>query len=154
MDINKELVAIKDKNEIQETLILYTVAVDTRNWELLKNIFIKDAKALYGDEKIDLLIKCSSLKEITEMCKNSLNGCGPTQHLFGNFRINLNDMLASSICSAHIGHVGKEPNQSERWDIWAEYQDNWTKTVNGWRIKDRRMRVLQEFGDRKKVLSP
>ena len=43
MDINKELIAIQNRNEIQETLMLYTVAVDTRNWELLKNIFVKDA---------------------------------------------------------------------------------------------------------------
>ncbi|MDG2061016.1 MAG: nuclear transport factor 2 family protein [SAR86 cluster bacterium] len=149
-----EFIVLQDRIEIQETSIAYTFALDSRNWELLKNIFTEDATAIYGSDEIGLKISCSSRQEIIEMCQNSLNGCGPTQHLFSNFRINLNGNIASSVCYAQIGHVGKEPNQNEYWEIWAEYHDNWTKIDKGWRINDRKMIVTQEFGDREKVLGP
>ena len=88
------------------------------------------------------------------MCKDNLNGCGPTQHLFGNFRIKINGNKAKSKCSAQVGHVGKSPNENETYEMWGEYQDKWKKKADGWKIIERRLIVLNEFGNRDKVLGP
>ncbi len=152
--LGEEEVLILDRIEIEEKLVAYAVALDQRNWEALNEIFIEEAKAVYGSKEIGLEIECNSREEIIEMCKNSLNGCGPTQHLFGNFRIQVSQDIAESKCSAQVGHVGKAPNQKETYEMWGEYQDKWEKINDSWRIVERRLIVLNEFGDRDKVLSP
>jgi hypothetical protein len=148
------ITSLADKLSIEDNLITYAVSLDKRDWKELESLFDKNASAEYGSQELGLHYKCTSRQEIIKMCEDNLNGCGPTQHLFGNFRININGNIASSTCSAHIGHVGKEPNQKKYWEIWAEYHDCWTKKDGKWRINARRMIVTQEFGDSEKILGP
>ena len=76
-----------DYTLIKNLLIDYSVALDTRNWQLLDKVFHENAVASYGGEEIGVLFKSISRQEIISMCKQNLGGCGPTQHLLGNFRI-------------------------------------------------------------------
>ena len=75
-------------------------------------------------------------------------GCGE------NFRIKINGNKAKSKCSAQVGHVGKSPNKNETYEMWGVYQDKWKKKTDGWKIIERRLIVLNEFGNRDKVLGP
>ncbi len=154
MNSDSQIKFIFDRTEIQEKLVSYAIALDQRDWKELDKIFVNDAKAVYGDKEIGAEYKCNSREEIRQMCKDNLNGCGPTQHLFGNFRIKINGNKAKSKCSAQVGHVGKSPNENETYEMWGEYQDKWKKKADGWKIIERRLIVLNEFGNRDKVLGP
>ena len=46
------------------------------------------------------------------------------------------------------------PNESEYYEMWGEYQDDWTKVNGEWLIIKRRLRVDNETGNRDKVLAP
>ena len=64
---------------IKRKLILYATAMDTRNWDLVDDIFHEDATAFYGDDNFSF--EPQSREEILIMCKSSLGGCGWTPPL-------------------------------------------------------------------------
>ncbi|MDB9813674.1 nuclear transport factor 2 family protein [Gammaproteobacteria bacterium] len=145
-----------DYKIIKNLLIDYAVALDARNWKSLDKIFHENAVATYGSEDIGILIKSSSRNEIIDMCKQNLNGCGPTQHLLANFRITTtpNSINANSSCYVRVLHIGISPNDNESYEMFGEYQDEWQKFNDQWMIVKRRLRVDFELGNRDKVLSP
>ena len=71
------------KEIIKGKLILYAIALDDRSWNLLDDIFHEDAVATYGNKDIDFVIESKSRADILRMCKDSLGGCGTTQHFHG-----------------------------------------------------------------------
>ena len=147
-----------DKNtlEIKDKLISYATSLDTKDWVALNSVFDKSATAEYGSDSIGLKIKSSSRNEIVSMCKSSLNGCGFTQHLLGNFIININidNENATSKCYVRVYHVGLEPNEKEFYEMFGEYIDDWRLIDNSWFIIHRKLIVNFEKGNREKVLAP
>ena len=145
-----------DYTFIKNLLIDYSVALDTRNWQLLDKVFHENAVASYGGEEIGILFKSISRQEIIDMCKQNLGGCGPTQHLLGNFRIitSSDSMSAHSKCYVRVLHIGQSPNENESYEMFGEYQDEWEKFNDQWLIVKRKLRVDIELGNRDKVLSP
>ncbi len=143
-----------DKDKIKDKLIAYANSLDTRNWDILDNIFHKAATAEYGDDSIGLKINSSSRDEIINMCKSSLNGCGFTQHLLGNFKIEINGNEAASECYVRVYHIGQKPNENEYYEMFGEYIDEWKYINNSWFIIHRKLIVNYERGNRDKVLAP
>ena len=145
-----------DKNtlEIKDKLISYATSLDTKDWVALNSVFDKFATAEYGSDSIGLKIKSSSRNEIVSMCKSSLNGCGFTQHLLGNFIINIDNEHATSKCYARVYHAGLEPNEKEFYEMFGEYIDDWRLIDNSWFIIHRKLIVNFEKGNREKVLAP
>ena len=138
---------------IKRVLIAYATTVDTRNWREFDDIFVESARAVYGSNP-SFQFTCEGRAEIREMCKVNLDGCGPTQHLLTNFQIDIEGEQASSVCSVQAGHFGKGANSDKRYEMWGEYQDDWTKVNGEWLIIKRRLRVDNETGNRDKVLAP
>ena len=140
--------------EIQDKLINYATSLDRRDWDGLNKIFDKSATAEYGSDSIGLKIKSSSRADIINMCRSSLNGCGFTQHLLGNFIINVDSENATSRCYVRVYHVGKEPNDKEFYEMFGEYVDKWKFVNNSWFIIHRKLIVNYEKGNRDKVIAP
>ena len=142
------------KEIIKGKLILYAIALDDRSWNLLDDIFHEDAVATYCNKDIDFVIESKSRADILRMCKDSIGGCGTTQHLLGNFRINIQSAEATSKCYVRAYHVGLEPNANEFYEMYGEYQDQWKLSNGSWMISKRNLRVDHESGNRDKVLAP
>ena len=141
-------------SQIKDKLISYATSLDTRNWVALNAVFDESATAEYGSDSIGLKIKSSSRKEIVNMCKSSLNGCGFTQHLLGNFIINIDNENATSKCYVRVYHAGLEPNEKEFYEMFGEYIADWKLIDNSWFIIHRKLIVNFEKGNREKVLAP
>ena len=146
--------ADNSKEIIKAKLIQYAIALDARAWNHLNDIFHEDAVATYGNKDINFLIETKSRDEILQMCKDSLGGCGTTQHLLGNFRININAMEATSECYVRAYHIGLAANEHEFYEMYGEYQDKWKLFDGNWMIVKRNLRVDHESGNRDKVLAP
>lgn len=123
-----------DRSEIIDVLVRYAVACDSRNWNLFKDIFTPDVETDYGDP-----YKYSTRDELVNMVKSMLGGCGPTQHMISNFRIEMEGSGATSICSVRAFHAGIREAEGKTFEMWGEYQDRLVRTENGWRIKARKL---------------
>ena len=51
---------LDDCKEIERKLINYGIALDSRKWDELNTIFSKDVSAVYGNEKIGMMIESKS----------------------------------------------------------------------------------------------
>ena len=81
-----------DRFAIIATLDCYSECLDTRDWARLEQVFTEDVEMDFGEWKKE------GLEEVTKTIRSYLDGCGPSQHLLGNYRIQLDGDHASSKC--------------------------------------------------------
>ena len=148
LDLQRE---IRDRESIQDVLVAYATAMDTRDWKSLDRIFSKSARAVYGSDPSFQFV-CEDRNEIRALCEANLGGCGPTQHLLANFRILVEQDRAQSVCSVQAGHFGVDQYAESRYEMRGEYRDHLERDKSGWRIVKRHLHVIHEFGDRDHVL--
>ncbi|MDG2334331.1 MAG: nuclear transport factor 2 family protein [Myxococcota bacterium] len=144
---------LADEREIERVLIAYATAVDTRNWPEFDAIFAPSVHAIYGNDPKSQFV-CTDREAVRTMCRENLAGCGPTQHLLANFRIEVDGDAASSICSVQAGHFGRGEARSARYELWGEYRDKWARGPEGWRITHRQLHAIKDFGEPERVLGP
>lgn len=142
------LQTLVDKAAIEAVLLRYAEVCDRRRWALLTKVFHPDVEVNYGDE-----YKLSGRDNVLAMIQSMLGGCGPTQHLMGNFRIAVDGDSADCECYVRAAHAGKGERSELFYEVWAEYQDKLVKVDKQWLITERTMRVYHEVGTRD-VLAP
>jgi hypothetical protein len=143
--------AIQDllyKQAIESVLILYAQACDTRDWSLLDQVFHPEIAVNYGGE-----FKLDGRSQVVAMIQSMLGGCGPTQHLLGNFTINVDGNQAQCHCYVRAAHAGAEDKSELFYEVWAEYKDHLILRNGRWQIDQREMVVHKEIGTRE-ILSP
>ena len=137
-----------DQAAIQDVLHAYARACDEREWSAFENIFCEDISVNYGGE-----FELEGRATVVSMIQSMLGGCGPTQHLLGNFLITLEGHRAKSRCYVRAAHAGLGEEAELYYEVWAEYQDVLVRKPAGWRILQRSMVVHKEVGSRD-VLKP
>lgn len=135
------MAAAEDRFEIIAALDRYAEVLDTREWPGLAGIFTPDAAMDFG------AWRASGLDAITTNIRSYLDGCGPSQHLLGNYRIELAGDLARTRCYVRVMHFGKGEHEGKTYEMWGEYSDEFTRTPAGWRSRLRGARVMMEQGD-------
>jgi 3-phenylpropionate/cinnamic acid dioxygenase small subunit len=140
--------ALEEKDRIKDVLIRYAEACDRRRWELFTQVFRDDAVASYGGE-----FHLHGRSQIVAMIRSMLGGCGPTQHLLGNFQITIHGRLADSRCYVRAAHAGCGAHAGKSYEVWAEYEDHLVREADTWLITRRRMHVYHESGTRE-LLEP
>ena len=137
----------EDRFAVIETLDRYAVALDTRDWSLLDRVFTPDATGDFA------AVRCASREEIRKLIQRMLGGCGPTQHMLGVYRIEISGDEATSTCAIRAHHVGRGAEAQLEFECFGEYRDRLVRTPEGWRIRERAMRVTHETGTRA-ILKP
>jgi len=133
--------AADDRFEIIAALDRYAEVLDTRDWPGLADVFAPDAAMDFG------AWRASGLDAITTNIRSYLDGCGPSQHLLGNYRVVLEGDRAQSRCYVRVMHFGKGEHEGKTYEMWGEYSDEFARTPSGWRSQLRQARVMLEQGD-------
>lgn len=140
---------LQDIHDIGQTLIRYTLACDQRDWPLLDSVFLPDVIANYGGE-----YRLQGRDKLQRMIRNFLDHCGPTQHLLGNGRVTVDGDSATSACYVRAAHAGLGEKKSLVYEVWGEYCDELVRTGEGWRIRERKMKIFHETGPRDMLQRP
>lgn len=138
------------REAVEATLVRYALACDQRDWSGFDQVFTEGVRVNYGGE-----FHLEGRDKVVGLIRSMLAGCGPTQHLLGNFRIYQTETgQAQSACYVRAAHAGKGSMQGMFYEVWAEYIDSLERQADGrWLICQRTMKVHQETGDRR-VLAP
>ena len=137
------------EHALSQTLIRYATVCDTRNWDLLSEVFTPDCTTVYGGSYV-----CEGVTKVRRMISTHLDGCGPTQHLLGNLQVDASDPARPrSKIYVRASHQGLGERSHLRYDAIGFYEDEWQQQAEGWRIHKRSMTMLLEIGDRS-VLQP
>ena len=123
---------ISDRFEIQQLLIDYSTAIDTRQFDDLDRVFTPDAyidyRAMGG---ID-----GRFPEVKTWLAQVLPNFPVYAHMLGNFDVRIDGDTASSrtICFNPMV-LGGEQNQILYCGLW--YEDEFIRTAEGWRMSRR-----------------
>ena len=139
-----DLQQLNDRVEIEELLVRYSRAIDTRDFDALEALFTADATFDGGG------LGCpTGAAEIRAMIEGTLTGLDATQHLVGKSIIELDGDSAevrTYLISQHIRESA--PGPMKHYFLGGEYADTVVRTPEGWRIAYRRLDRLWKQGDR------
>lgn len=136
-----------DRFSIIATLDRYAECLDARDWPGLADVFTSDVEIEWVEWQQ------TGLEEATKSIRSYLDGCGPSQHLLGNYRISLDGDTARSKHYCRVMHMGKGDAAGKTYESWIEYADELVRMDDGWRSRRRVCRAVMEQGDRS-VLGP
>lgn len=136
-----------DTAEIMNALARYATAMDQRDWALLDSVFTEDFVYDAGEWVTH------SRAEYLERLRPYLEGCGPTQHLLGNYQIAIDGDSARTEVYVRAFHVGTRELSSTTYEMFGVYRDEMRRTDAGWRSIHRTLRLQYELGSRE-VLRP
>jgi len=130
------------RSEILAVIDRYATALDRRDWELLDQVFSEDLTFDAGEWVMKTRV------DYVRTVRGYLDGCGPTQHLLGNYRIQLQESGATSQCYVRAFHRGLGELADTTYEMGGEYRDELQRTAQGWRIHHRILEVRFEMGSR------
>jgi len=129
---------LHDEHEIVAALNRFASILDHRAWDRVGEVLAPDVTA-YGEVGIAAVIDNS--------LRRYLGGCGPSQHLLGNYQVEVDGDRATSLTYARVYHQGLGERADRSWECMGEYHDTWTRTARGWRMKSRDFVVTIAAGD-------
>ena len=132
----------RDHRNIVRVLDRYAEALDTRRWELLSEVFVPDLEFDFGEWT------ATSREEAVAAIRTYLDDCGPSQHLLGNYRIDVKGDAARSRVYVRAFHVGIGAASGKTYEMGGEYRDELRRTPEGWRSHRREGVVFWEVGSR------
>jgi hypothetical protein len=134
--------ALIDKQEITEICYRYGLAIDTRDWPLLRSCFTPDVVGYYGAPDPYL-----GYQAIESLCRTTLESLSATQHLIGNVLVEIDGDVATSSCYLQAQHVGRGVAEGEQFIFAGRYVDRLVRTTDGWRIAERRLEPMWSAGN-------
>ena len=130
---------ISDRIQIQDLLVRYALAIDTKNWALLDTCFTSDAEIDYtstGGEK-------GPYPQIRRWLEKVLSPFAVTAHHIGNVSVELDGDRARSRTYLWNPMGFQQADGTLHWfAVSAHYVDELVRTDAGWRIQQR----VQESG--------
>jgi len=133
--------AADDRFAIIAVLDRYSECLDTRDWAGLSDVFTDDVEMDFE------AWTQKGLDAVRKTIRSYLDGCGPSQHLLGNYRITLDGDRASSRCYCRVMHFGEGIHVGKTYETWIEYADELVRGARGWRSAHRTGRAWMHQGD-------
>ncbi len=121
---------LADRRAIEDGIIAYGHAIDSRDYARLRECFAADARVKYGDA--DWL---TGPEEAGRYCARALDPLDLSQHRFSSIDVKLDGDRATSKTYLAAEHV----KNGERYTVGGHYVDAWQRTPKGWRITERRL---------------
>ena len=130
-----------ERQAIIDVLNAYAACLDTRDWPGLNDVFHPHASGIYG-------VELNGRDEIVDCIRSFLGGCGPSQHLLGNYQISIDGVHAKSTTKARVLHIGVGDRADlTPYEAVGVYHDRHLRTADGWRIIERNFDVHISIGD-------
>ncbi len=120
-------IAHDDRQSIIELTIAYCWAIDSRDFEALRSVFLPDATARLGDER-------DGIESIIARIDSALTPLDASQHIVSNHQVVIDGDSATSRCYFQAQHVRRAAEGSPNYIVAGRYQDRCVRTAAGWRI--------------------
>ena len=124
---------ISDRMEIQDLLVAYTYALDSRDWEAFEQVFTPDAFIDYsvmGGSKGDV-------KTTLEFLRSTMPMFPSYQHMVATSQVTVDGDTARAKTICHNPMVMGEGDDADLMFCGLWYVDQLVRTPAGWRIKER-----------------
>ncbi|HET6811413.1 MAG TPA: nuclear transport factor 2 family protein [Acidimicrobiales bacterium] len=125
---------ISDRLEIQDLLVRYSHAVDSRDWDAFERVFTEDAVIDYTE----MGGPRGGVKETRAFLESAMPMFSSFQHMIANTVLELDGDTARARTICHNPMVlDRGEGQTHVFFCGLWYRDVLVRTPQGWRIKDR-----------------
>lgn len=134
--------AVLDERAVEQVAVAYAYAIDQRDWEALKDVFLPDATA-------DLAARETlvGVEEITERIRRALEPLDASHHLIGTHQVRVTGDTATHRCYVQAQHVRRAAEPTANYIVAGRYEDELVRTPAGWRIAHRRLVIQWRDGN-------
>jgi ketosteroid isomerase-like protein len=139
--VNKESAMNDDRQAIIDLTIAYAWALDTKQFEDLREIFADDA---IGDLAG---IHWEGIDAITARIEGPLSKLDATQHVVSNQQVRVDGDTGTCRCYLIGQHVKRGTPGGDHFIIAGTYDDELARTPDGWRITHRTLTVVWTDGN-------
>lgn len=122
---------LADERAVIDLASRYCWALDTRDFEELRNIFLPDAFAFLGGTE------CHGIEAIIQRISSALTRLDASHHLVGSHLVAVDGDQATHKCYLQGQHVLQGTEGGDLWMVAGTYEDQMVRTPDGWRIKER-----------------
>jgi hypothetical protein len=140
--LDSQLDQLNSRLEIQDLLARYTIALDTRDLELLRLVFTDDVEVDFGSfgggKGVDWFI---------DFTRAGLKACGPTYHMLGQSLVTIDGTSATGRTYLVAQHLGIGELEGEIFTVAGWHLDTLALTDAGWRVASRRVEIIWTQGD-------
>ena len=129
---------LSDRRAIEDAVIAYGHALDSRDYARLADCFTADARVKYGDAEW-----LNGVEATARYCARALDPLDASQHRIGTIAVKLDGDRAAStayVCAEHV-------RDGARYTVGGSYVDAWERTSAGWRIAERVLVIRWTDGD-------
>jgi 3-phenylpropionate/cinnamic acid dioxygenase small subunit len=136
---------LADRRAIEDALIAYAHALDTRDYPRLRECLAADVRVRYGGSSW-----LEGVEPVAQFCARALDSLDASQHRIGSVAVKLERSRAASVsylCAEHL-------KDGRRFTVGGRYVDQWTRTLAGWRIAQRELVILWTDGDPRVLAGP
>jgi ketosteroid isomerase-like protein len=134
-----------DREDIIDVAIAYTWALDTKQLDALRDVFVPDATAMLRG------VACDGVEAIIERIGGAILRLDATQHLVANHQVHVDGDTATHRCQLHSQHVKSGTPGGDNLVVGGYYDDRLVRTPGGWRIAHRTMEQTWIEGNREVV---
>tara|TARA_Y100000748_G_C15328808_1_gene423216 strand:- start:145 stop:588 length:444 start_codon:yes stop_codon:yes gene_type:complete len=128
------------KAAIQELQVLYSIAIDSGDYDILDKVFTPDAVGIYGRP-------FNGIEEIKQAMFDGCDYLTSVQHLNGNHWASIQGTNATAGCYLHvIQHLIDTPG-GDLHEMGGVYDDQLVLTDSGWRITERKITIKWSKGN-------
>jgi CheY-like chemotaxis protein len=134
---------LADHQQIKDVLTRYAVAIDTKDWLLLKTCFTNDGAVDYGPE----IGRYEGPDNIVAIVRSFVGDLDATHHLTGNHQIIVDGDTASCVSYLHAQHCLAGVAEGENYTLGGVYRDTLGRMKDGWQIKLRKIETVWTTGN-------
>ena len=133
----------EDRGEIVANMHLYGFAVDSLRWDLFDKIFVQEGLHVQHGA-VGVTPPWTDIEQYKRDLDVFHRKLRSSRHSISNVIVDAQGDVAKSISYGQyrLIHADGESWQGEGW-----YEDEWTRTAQGWRIRKRQARVSWAAGD-------
>jgi 3-phenylpropionate/cinnamic acid dioxygenase small subunit len=131
----------EDRSAIAALTIDYCWALDTRDWDALREVFLPDAVAELGSPEL------FGIEAIIDRVSSALGPLDDSQHMVSTHQIVIDGDRARSRCYFQAQHIRAGASGSPHFIIAGRYEDELVRTDQGWRIARRRLVPMWREGN-------
>lgn len=126
-----DLQALADERAVINLVSHYCWALDAKNFEELRNVFLPDAFAILGETE------CHGIDAIIKRISSALTRLDASHHLVGSHHVVVDGDTAAHKCYLQGQHLLRGTEGGDLWLVAGTYEDQLVRTPEGWRIKQR-----------------
>jgi hypothetical protein len=123
---------MSERDGVVETMVRYGRACDSRDYTVLDTCFTEDAVIRYTRSFAD---EIAGRAKLAEYLAHALTPLDATQHLFGNFEVELGGETARFRCYVQAQHVKLETPGGHLFTVGGRYENECVRGSDGlWRM--------------------